>query len=241
MIVEIHTPVEGKKKTGELTSSRVEPVPRLQIVIKADTVGTREAILSAISTVHTPGVEIEVIQAEIGHVSKSDLFLAETGSRVILGFNVDILPRIKQLALEREVEVRLYSVIYNLVDDLKKIATGLVPAKEQEDITGKARVIALFSGGRKGIILGCEVLEGTIAIGNKFKIISAPGPVYSGTVESMHIEKETVKEAKIGQQVGLRIPGFKRAKLGDMVECFRVRRPKGPSRWQPRGGVFRID
>jgi len=165
--------------------------------------------------------------------------MAKNASRLVVGFNVDILPKVKEQAKELQVEVRLYDVIYRLMDDLKKTASSLLPKEEREEITGRARVIALFPGGRRSLILGCEVLEGSLALGKKFRVISAPGPVYEGTVESLHIEKNEVKEAKTGQQVGLKIPEFKRAKIGDLVECYVAIRPKGPACWEPRGGVFR--
>jgi translation initiation factor IF-2 len=216
-----------------------EPKRKLDIVLKTDSFGTREAIMSAIKAVRTPEVELEVIQSDIGNISQKDLFLAETGSRLVIGFNVGILAKVKELAKEQQVEVRLYDVIYKLLDDLKKTALSLLPNEEKEEITGRAKVIALFSGGRKSLILGCEVTEGTLALGKKFRVISAPGPVYEGTVESLHIEKSEVKEAKSGQQVGLKIPEFKRAKIGDLVECYVAGRPKGPGCWEPKGGVFR--
>jgi translation initiation factor IF-2 len=216
-----------------------EPKRKLDIVLKTDSFGTREAIISAIKSVQTPEVEIGLIQSDIGHVSQKDLFLAETASRLVIGFNVDILAKVKELAKEQQVEVRLYDVIFKLLDDLKKTALSLLPKEEKEKITGRAKVIALFSGGRKSLILGCEVMEGTLALGKKFRVISDPGPVYEGTVESLHIEKSEVKEAKSGQQVGLKILDFKRAKIGDLVECFEAVHPKGPPHWQPRGGVFR--
>jgi translation initiation factor IF-2 len=216
-----------------------EPKKKLEIVLKTDSFGTREAILSAIKALHTPEVELEVIQSDIGHISKNDLFLAETASRLVIGFSVDILPKVKEQAKEQQIEVRLYDVIYKLVDDLKKTALSFLPVEEKEEITGRAKVIALFPGGRKTLILGCEVMEGTLALGKKFRVISAPGPVYEGVVESLHIEKDEVKEAKPGQQVGLKIPEFQRAKIGDLIECYVAIRPKGPRRWEPKGGVFR--
>jgi translation initiation factor IF-2 len=228
-----------EQKIPGLVQPGAEPKKKLEIVLKTDSFGTREAVLSAIKALHTPEVELQVIQSDIGHVSKNDLFLAETASRLVVGFNVDTLAKVKEQAKEQQIEVRLYDVIYKLVDDLKKTALSFLPVEEKEEITGRAKVIALFSGGRKSLILGCEVTEGTLALGKKFRVISAPGPVYEGIVESLHIEKNQVKEAKPGQQVGLKIPEFKRAKIGDLVECYVAIRPKGPGRWEPRGGVFR--
>jgi translation initiation factor IF-2 len=209
----------------------------LALVLKADTVGTSEAVISSLEALHTGDVFVQVIDAGTGNVSKSDLFMAEAGSRLVIGFNVDLLPKIKELSAEKGIEIRLHDVIYKLLTDIQEIAGSMVPYEEEEKITGRARVIALFPGGQKGIILGCEVLDGTLAVGKKFRLISDPGTVYEGKIGSLHIEKRAVKEAKVGQQVGLKISGFKRAKKGDLVECFETIPPKR-RRWQPRGGVF---
>jgi translation initiation factor IF-2 len=214
---------------------------RLEIMLKTDSVGTKEAVVSAVESITLPAeVDLEIIQAGVGQVSKSDLLMAEAGSRLIVGFNVDVLPRVKELAKEHEVEIRLHSVIYNLLDDIKRITSSLIRAEEDEEITGRATVIAVFPGGRKSVILGCRVEEGVLAVGRKFRVISDPGPVYAGTVESLRIENNAVQQAKPGQQVGLKISGFKRARIGDLVECFEAGKSKKLNMWRPRGGVFRF-
>jgi translation initiation factor IF-2 len=212
----------------------------LEIVLKCDSVGTQEAVVASLSDIQRDERPLKVIHAGVGAVAKSDLLLALTGSRIVLGFNVDIGPKIKELCREQEIEVRLYDVIYRLVADMKEIADSLVTPKEEERITGKANVIALFKTGRKGIILGCEVLEGTLAVGKRFRLISPMGPTYTGKIESLQIERDTVQEATAGQQVGLKVLGLKRARVGDRVECFEHPRPKADASWHPKGGVFKI-
>lgn len=227
-----------KKRHGdEKLTETPEKKDILAIVLKTDTVGTVEAVVSGLQALRLDEVIVEVIHAGTGYVSKSDLLMAETGSRLVLGFNVDLLPKLKGLASEKGIEIRLHDVIYNLIADVKEIAQSMEPYEEEEKIAGRARVIALFRGGHKGVILGCEVLEGTIALGKKFRLISDPGTVYVGTIGSLHIEEKAVKSATVGRQVGLKIPGFKRAKKGDLVECFEIL-PSDRRRWQPRGGVF---
>lgn len=226
---------EGQK-TG-LHEHENEGKEILGLVVKADTAGTAEVIVSTLNNLNIGKVEIEVIHAGVGSISKSDLLMAETGSRLVAGFEVDLLPRIKEAAAEKGIEIRLHDVIYKLTEDIQEIARTLVPAEEKERVTGKARVIALFRGGHKGIILGCEVLEGVLALGKQFRLISAPGTVYAGTIDSLHIESREVKQATAGQKVGLKIPGFKRAQKGDLVEIFETVSP-GQRQWRPRGGVF---
>lgn len=211
---------------------------KLEIVLKCDSVGSKEAVISSLQASQNPQTELKIIRAGIGTISKSDLHMALTGSRLVVGFNVDVMPQIKSLSREQGIEVRLYSVIYKLINELKEIAGSLITHEAEEKITGKAKVIALFKSSRKGIILGCEVLEGTLGLGRNFRIISAMGPVYSGQIESLHIEKDAVKEVRVGQKVGLKITDFKRATIGDLVECFEIVRPEIKASWQPKGGVF---
>ena len=213
----------------------------LEIVLKCDSVGSLEAVISSLKTLENPEVEVSPIHTGIGAISKSDLLMALTGSRLVVGFNVSLLPKMEQLSKERGVEVRLYDVIYKLTQDLNEIAKSLIQSdEEKERITGKAKVIALFKSSRRGIILGCEVLEGALLQGKNFRVISAMGPVYSGKIESLHIEKDAVKEARAGQQVGLKISDFNEAKKGDLVETYEKVKPEASSAWHPRGRVFLI-
>ena len=138
----------------------------LEIVLKCDSVGSLEAVISSLKNLKNPEVEVSAIHTGIGAISKSDLLMALTGSRLVVGFNVSLLPKMEQLSKERGVEVRLYDVIYKLTQDLNEIAKSLIQTdEEKERITGKAKVIALFKSSRRGIILGCEVLEGALLQG----------------------------------------------------------------------------
>ncbi len=227
-------------KNGRQSVSESTSLPKLEVVLKCDNVGCLEAVHSIIHSIALPEVAISVIHAAVGDVNKSDIFLAETGSRLIIGFNIDVLPKLDHLLSEHEVEVRLYNVIYTLQDDLAKIAVSMIPHESREAILGKAKVIALYKSSRKGIILGCDVLEDRLALGDTFRLISAMGPVYTGRINSLHIENAAVQKATKGQKVGLKIPDFKKASIGDLVECYTSKRQKGPPSWKPRGGIFRI-
>src|SRR5208283_663137 len=173
-------------------------------------------------------------------ISKSDVLFAETASRLIVGFQTGVMPLLDKVLREHRVEVRLYDVIYNLIDDIKAVAGGLVPQFPEDQIIGSGKIIALFKSSRKGIILGCEVREGFFAIGERFRIVSAMGPVYEGTIESLHIGDTAVKKAVPGQQAGVRIKHFSSANIGDLVESFRP--PPSTSvrtTWEPTGEIIR--
>jgi translation initiation factor IF-2 len=211
--------------------------PKLDIILKADSVGSMEALVKAISEITLPVIDINIIHSSIGDINKSDLLLAETGSRLVLGFQVDLLPELENALREHRVEVRLYTVIYNVTDDIKAIAEAAVQPASEEEIIGSAKIIALFKSTRRGIIIGCEVLGGHLAVGQRFRIITAMGPVYSGHIESIHIEDKAIQKAVPGQRVGIKIKDFNRARIGDFAESFRpLRRPPV---WEPSGRVIR--
>lgn len=229
-------------KPTEKTVSKMpapEAYPKLEFVLKCDSSGSLEAVNESIAKLPPCGAEIAVIHSGIGAISKSDILIAETGSRLIAGFQVDVLPATERELREHDVEARLYSVIYTLTADIKDIAGRLVPTPPAEDILGTARVIALFKSSRKGIIIGCEVQEGALTHGSRFRIISAMGPVYTGRIESMHREDHTVQKALPGQQVGIKIHDFKQVKIGDIVECFRPSPVKPAPPWKPSGKIIR--
>jgi translation initiation factor IF-2 len=215
--------------------------PLLEIVLKCDSVGSVEAAIAAISGISLRGAGIAVIGSGVGAVSKSDVLLAGTASGLIAGFQVGTAPGLDKVLREHRVEVRLYNVIYSLAEDLEKIAESLVQVNlPEEEITGSGKVIALFKSSRKGIIVGCRVFEGHLAIGHHFRIISDMGPVYSGTIESLHIGPNAVQKATAGQEVGIKITGFSRARVGDLVESFKPLPPRKAGEWQPSGRILRM-
>ncbi len=208
--------------------------------MKCDVMGTAEAISASLAEINVSGVQIDLIQTAIGNVSKSDVLMARTGSKLVLGFNVDITPKLEQEVKEFGVEVRLYDTIYKLTEDLRKIAQSFIIKQPEEKIIGKARVIATFKASRKGMIIGCEVYEGSIEAGKDFRVITAMGPAYFGKITSLQIEKQSVKVGKPGQQVGIKLEGWNKAKIGDLVECYESLPQKGGGRWRPRSGIVRI-
>jgi len=223
-------------------SSAQKKHPALEIVLKCDSDGSMEAVCNALAGMqHSPDVGLSIIHRGIGDIHKSDIELAETGSRLIVGFQTGVEAGLEKLLIERGVEVRLYPIIYRLTEDVAAIVKSLIPHAPDERVTGSARVIALFKSSRKGIIIGCKVLDGHLSVGQHFRVISAVGPVYAGLVESMKIEKTLVQKALPGQQVGIKIRDFRRVRVGDIVESYKTAPSRDLRRWIPRSGIFRID
>ncbi|MEW6289860.1 MAG: hypothetical protein AB1545_08405 [Thermodesulfobacteriota bacterium] len=240
-----HPREKPKLPAGTLqTSARSreqEHGPTLALVIKSDTDGCEQAVCEIIAKNNTlEGVAVEIIHKGVGDICKTDIMNAATGSRLVLGFNVHVLPKVAELCKEENVEVRLYSVIYQLLEDLREIAASLLPRETEEKILGTAKVIALFKGSRKGIIIGCEVETGRLQTGERFRIISAMGPVFSGTIASMHIEKDSISKATPRQQVGIKIENFKNVRIGDLVECYQAMPGGKGTRWQPSGKILHL-
>ena len=227
-----------KRALQQPSSGETEKI-KLEIVLKCDVAGTVEAVRSSLNSIYVPGVEIDIIQSGVGNITKSDVLMAQTGSRLVIGFNVDTMPKLEQYIKEHGIEVRLYETIYSINEDIKKIANNLKAKEPEETVTGKANVIATFKIGGKGTIIGCEVTEGSLELGKNFRVITAMGPAYRSKITSIQIERKNVKAGKVGQQVGIKIPDWKKAKVGDYIECFETVNPSDGGRWHPRSGVFR--
>lgn len=237
-----HRPGEGPTGAMKVFKDLETPTARkLEVVLKCDSIGSVEAVEAILGKLDVPGVAIQIIHSGVGAVSKSDLVMALSGSRLVIGFNVPVMPKLGQWVKEHGVEVRLYRVIYRLVEDIGKIAESLLPSEGEERISGRGRVIALFKSSHRGIILGCQVEDGVVALGNAFRVISAMGPVYTGRIASLHIEKDAVKEARPGQQVGIKIDDFNQARIGDLVECFEHVAPRKKQPWGPVGQILQVD
>lgn len=215
-----------------------KPQKELEIVVKCDLDGSIDAVRQSLSAIEVPAVRIAVIDSGVGPISKSDLMMATTGSKLVIGFNVGLMPKLETFVKENGIEVRLYEVIYRLIEDMKRIAETLVEREPVEKITGRAKIIAVFKATRKETIVGCEVLEGRLKLGDSFQVISAMGPIYTGNIKSLEIDKEPVKQAEAGQQVGIKIPDLIQAKIGDFLECREILRRKETAVWRPRGEIF---
>ncbi len=228
-----------RKKKQQKLSTESELDQKLEIVLKCDVAGTAEAINASLTEIDVPGVQIKVIQSGVGNVSKSDVLMARTGSKLVVGFSVDTMPKLEQEIKEFGVEVRLYDTIYKLTEDIRKIAQSFKSAEPKEKITGKAKVIATFNISSKGMVIGCEVLEGVIETGKDFRVITAMGPAYFGKIASLQIERQNVKSAKPGNQIGIQLDGWNKAKVDDLVECFETLPVKSGSRWKAGSGIVR--
>jgi len=198
-------------------------IKELNIVLKADTQGTLEALKSSLSKLSTDKVKINIIRAGIGAISESDVMLASASNAIVVGFNVKPTPNAKNVAKEERVEIKFYDVIYQLIDDIKKAMVGLLEPKLEEHITGIAEVRATFRIPKIGIVAGCYVKEGTINRNNKVRVIRDGVVIFTGNIASLKRFKEDVKEVAAGYECGLRIENFQDIKEGDIIEAFEIK------------------
>ncbi|MDR3555458.1 MAG: hypothetical protein P4L55_11935 [Syntrophobacteraceae bacterium] len=220
-----------------ISESGREERPGLDLVLKCDTAGSVEAVSTLVSKLKTPEAEIKIISSGVGNITKQDLLMALSGSGLVLGFNVEVAPRLEQWIKEHRVEIRLYKVIYKLAEDLAAIAGAMAPTRNEDRILGKCEVIATFKSKKGGVILGCQVVEGALQVGKRFRVVTAMGPVHSSRIESLQVEKHPVKEARTGQQVGVQVVGSTFGKVGDFIECYdEIVRKK--EKWSPRGSII---
>lgn len=219
-----------------------ESQKRLDVVLKCDTYGSVEAVTAAIGKIRAPSVQVRIIYSGVGDVSKSDLLMALTASKLVVGFNVGVMAKGEQWVKEHGGEARLYKVIFRLVEDLTQIARSLAPIKEAEErISARGIIVALFKSSQRGIIIGCEVQEGALAVGKQFRIISAMGPIYSGKIESLQADRKSIREARAGQRVGIKIDDFNKARIGDLLECYETVRTGRITPWRPGGVILRFE
>ena len=229
-------PADHEGSAGGGAPGPARPEQKLEIVLKADTSGTAEVVRQSLLQIDVPGIDVRIIGTGVGNVAKSDVLMAVTGSRLVVGFNVEVTPKTLDSLRQQGVEVRLYDVIYHLTEDVRRIAESWMKAETREQVIAKARIIARFER-KKGLVIGCEVTSGVLAVGQTFRVITAMGPAYAGKISSLQIEGHNVDKAAAGQQVGLMIADWDRASIGDLVESYRSL-PAEKRPWQPEGRVL---
>ena len=204
-----------KLKEGELKE--------LNIVLKADTQGTLEALQASLQKLSTDKVKVNIIRSAIGAISESDVMLAAASNAIVIGFNVKPTSQARDAAKREGVDIKFYNVIYQLLDDVKKAMAGLLEPKIVEEVKGVAEVRATFKIPKVGIVAGCYVKEGVINRNHNVRVIRDGIVVYTGKIGSLKRFKDDVREVAAGYECGLRIEGFQDIKVGDIIEAFEVK------------------
>ena len=202
---------------GENTEKKVLPV-----VVKADVRGSLEAILASLADLQNEEVAVTVVASGVGGLNESDINLALTAGAVVIGFNVRADASARKVAEREEVEIRYYSVIYNLLDDVKQALSGMLSPEIREEIVGIAQVKDVFRSPKFGQIAGCIVTEGTIYRNKPIRVLRDNVVIYEGVLESLRRFKDDVSEVRSGTECGIGVKDYNDVKPGDQIEVFDV-------------------
>ena len=194
----------------------------LPVIIKADVQGSTEAIESSIIKLSTDEVKTTVIHKGVGAITESDVALANSGKGFIVGFNVRAIPQARDMAKRDGVDIKYYSIIYELIDDIKNLLGGLLKPEITENITGNVEIREVFSISKVGNIGGCFVKEGIISRNSKIRILRDNIVIHTGSINSLKRFKEEVKEVKTGYECGVMIENYSDIKVNDIIETFEI-------------------
>jgi translation initiation factor IF-2 len=214
---------EGRVATREALLEQFEAEKKkiLKLVLKADAQGSLEAISGALNGIHSEKVDLEIIHTAVGAVSENDVLLASASQAVIIGFHVRLAPKASDLAKREGVEIKLYSIIYELIDQAKEAMAGLLEPLTREVITGHAEVRKVFEVS-KGMVAGSMVTDGRIAHGARVRVLRRRAVQYEGFVSTLKRFQEDVKEVRAGLDCGIRLDNFQDFQPGDIVEAYTV-------------------
>jgi translation initiation factor IF-2 len=193
----------------------------LRILIKADQGGPAEALADALGQLSTSEVQVEVIHRGVGAITESDILLARTSGAIIIGFHVRPDNNSRAAAEREGVEIKLYRVIYDAVNDVRSALEGLLRPEEREVVLGEAEVRETFKVSRVGTVAGCYVRNGTITRSGRVRVIRDGKEIYTGAIATLRRFKDDVREVKEGYECGIAIENFNDIKVGDVIECFR--------------------
>jgi translation initiation factor IF-2 len=194
----------------------------IDVIIKADVQGSAEAIESSILKLSNEEIKTRVVFKGVGAITESDVALANSSKGFIIGFNVRAIPQAREIAKRDGVDIKYYSIIYELIDDIKNLISGSLKPDIKENITGNVEIREIFSISKIGKIAGCFVKEGNISRNSKIRLLRDNVVVHTGTINSLKRFKEEVKEVKKGYECGVMIENYSDIKINDIIETFEV-------------------
>lgn len=199
---------------------------QLNVIVKGDVDGSVEALSDSLLKLSTPEVEVSIIHRGVGQISESDVLLASASDAIIVGFQVRPSQAAKRIAENEEIEIRLYSIIYDAINEVKDAMEGMLAPQVEEIIVGNAEVREVFKISKVGTILGCMVTDGLIKRSNPIRLIRDGIVVYQGKLSSLKRFKDDVSEVRSGFDCGIGIEGFSDMKEGDVIESYENREVK---------------
>jgi translation initiation factor IF-2 len=192
------------------------------LVVKADVQGSLEAIVGALEKLGTDEVAARVLHSAVGGISESDVTLASASGVPIIAFNVRANKEAREAAERAGIEIRYYNIIYDLVDDVKKAMSGLLPPTLRETMLGNAQILEVFKVSKVGNVAGCRVTDGTVERGANVRLIRDNVVVHEGKLSQLKRFKDDVREVGAGMECGMAFENYQDMRQGDVIECYRV-------------------
>jgi len=195
-------------------------VKNLNIILKADVQGSAEAIADSLTKLSTDEVRVKIVANGVGGITESDAQLAMASGAILMGFNVRAGISAKQLIENEGIDLHYYSVIYDIIDEVKSAMTGMLAPEFKEEIVGMAEVRDVFRAPKIGAIAGCMVIEGTVKRNNPIRVLRENVVIYEGELESLRRYKDDVPEVKSGTECGIGVKNYNDVKVGDQIEVY---------------------
>lgn len=203
----------------EIESGQLQELP---VLIKADTHGSVEAITSSLEKIGTDEVAVQVLHSGVGGINESDVGLAHASNAFMVGFNVRANTQARELIRKENIDIRYYSVIYNLLDDIRDMLSGMLVPENKETFLGNAEILEVFSISKVGKIAGCRVTEGMVKRGAAVRLLRDDVVIHEGNLGTLKRFKDEVREVRDGMECGMAFENYQDIKAGDVIECFDV-------------------
>jgi len=194
----------------------------INVILKADVKGSEEAVKNALLKLDVEGIKVNVIRSSIGAISESDIVLASASNALIIGFNIRPTNKMVEYAKEKGVDIRLYNIIYKVVEEMEAAMKGKLDPEYEEKVLGQAEVRKLFKFSKIGTIAGCYITDGIVRRDSKARVIRDGVVIYDGNINSIAREKDQVKDVKQGLECGITIENFNDIKENDIIEAYEI-------------------
>ena len=214
---------QAAKLENMFASMGEEESKSLNIVVKADVRGSLEAIQSSLLEMGNDEVQVNIVTGGVGGITETDITLALTSNAVVFGFNVRADGAARKVVENEGVDLRYYSVIYDLIDDVKQALSGMLTPEMREEINGTAEVRDVFKSPKFGAIAGCMVIDGTLYRSNPIRVLRDDVVIYEGELESLRRFKDDVTEVRNGMECGIGVKNYNDVKPGDKIEVYEVK------------------
>ena len=210
----------GSRTEDAFSQMEGQQAAGVAVLIKTDVQGSAEALRDALNKLSTAEVQVKVVASGVGGITVSDVQLAAASKALIIGFNVRADAGAREAVKETGVEIRYYSIIYEALDDIKAMMTGLLQPEIKEQIVGTAQVRDVFRSSKFGVVAGCLVVEGSVKRNNPIRVLRENVVIFEGALESLRRFKDDVNEVRAGTECGIGVKNYQDVRVGDQIECF---------------------